>query len=646
MINVPNNQLNVNQINETLTNLVKAIGQFTVPCPVCYKEYHRVGQHAKAAHSIPTQDFKKTYRYTTAAGAAAYKLLKLYGGRNDKYIEQTICYKTGKPIYITYDASLLADGTAAQPNIAPWNKYISVRKVISHLRGTRTYGVTFHDYRTKFFGFDIDFYLTSPTNQALTIVLLVDTLRRLNIPEDCIHILGSGMKGFHIDLYFDEWMPISALLKLGQRVLELTGLDNSSRYVKVEFRPEGVEGGRGVRLPLGMHQQTGIVMEYLDFSTFTVEPYPNQYEYLLYSTKTISKRDFYSNIYPNVQHPIRYQTKGISSAKNNVVPIQKPIVRRHYTHSELEDFLVTGLKHHGTRHNVTLGLAILLKEKGYSPPQVISELTDWSKHKINGCSKSTREQIGDDIKLITDYTFTKDYHLEEPETKWLLTDTDVKKVLSCDYLALAEQKTLAVHFMIRRRYGKDAYYPQKPIAAMTGVTSRTVRKHIAKFRKLGILKLTYRGNSFRKHSNKYEIVDYQKDFDFYVHALSFEKRDINSETFIKALKHFLPTSFIRARYSFYLYHVRIKGVKMKGYTVSVHPTIPSKTQPLPQDKLTLRQKQIVARNIFEQETGQALSPSFIEKIISLFLWVRSQKRKYGAVFAKLYFSKGTYYLRC
>jgi hypothetical protein len=170
---------------------------------------------------------------------------------------------------------------------------------------------------------------------------------------------------------------------------------------------------------------------------------------------------------------------------------------------------------------------------------------------------------------------------------------------------------------------------------MTGVTSRTVRKHTAKFRKLGLLKLTYRGNSFRMHSNKYEILDYQE---FYVHALSFEKEDINSETFIKALKHFLPIEFIRARYSFYLYHVRIKGVKMTGYTRKLHPAIPSKTHPLPTLKLTPPQKQIVARKIFEQQ--------FISKIISLFLWVRSQKRKYGAVFAKLFFRKGPYYLRC
>jgi len=441
------------------------------------------------------------------------------------------------------------------------------------------------------------------------------------------------MKGFHIDLYFDDWMPISALLKLGQRVLELTKFANTQPYVTVEFRPESVKGGRGVRLPLGMHQATGAVMQYMD--DLGLSPQPNQYEYLLYSTNTISKKDFFKNIYPNVQHPIRYQTKGISWAKNNVVPINRPIVRRHYTRSELEGFLVTGLKHHGTRHNVTLGLAILLKERGHSAPQVIRQLTSFCDNKLNGCSKSTREQCLYDIQLITDYTFTKDYHLEEPETKWLLTDTDVKTILSCDYLALAEQKTLATHFILRRRYGKDAYYPQEPIAAMTGVTSRTVRKHTAKFRELGLLKLTYRGNSFRMHSNKYEILDYQE---FYVHALSFERRDINSETFIKALKHFLPTEFIKARYSRYLNSVRINPVTLTGYTIELHPAIPSKTQPLPRIPLTPPQKQLVARKIFE--------PKFIEKIIGLFLWVRSQKRKYGAVFAKLSFSKGPYYLRC
>jgi hypothetical protein len=625
---ITHNQPNVNNIiHQTQENLVEAIGQFTVPCPICGEDYHRVGQHAQAKHGIIIADFKDTYHYTTATGAAAYKLLRLYGGRTDRYIEQTISHKTGKPIYVTYDAT-------TQLHLHPWDRFLGLRKVISHLRGTRTYGVTFHDYRAKFFGFDIDFYFTSPGNQQIILLMLIGTLKSLNIPRDCIHLLGSGMKGFHIDLYFDDWIPIQHLLELGKRVLELTELANTPPYVTVEFRPEAISGGRGIRLPLGIHQATGAVMQYLNDPVY-LKPYPNQYEYLLYSTNTILRQDFYKYIYPNVQHPIRYQTKGISWAKNNVVPIKKPIVRRHYTRSELEGFLVTGLKHHGTRHNVTLGLAILLKERGHSPPQVISELTDWSKHKRNGCSKSTRDEIVDDIQLITDYTFTRDYHLEEPETKWLLTDTDVKKILENIYLSLAEHKTLAAYFMIRRRYGKDAYYPQEIIAAMAGITSRTVRKHTTNFINLGILKLTYRGNSFRMHSNKYEILDYQ---DFYVNALAFEKEDINSETFIKALKHFLPIDFIKARYSHYLVNVRINPVSLTGYTRKLHPAIPSKTQPIPTIKLTPPQKQIVARKIFEQK--------FIEGIISLFLWVRSQKRKYGAVFAKLFVSKGAYYLRC
>ncbi len=75
-------------INIQQNDLVYNVSEFTIPCPICGEEYHRVGQHAKAKHGIVTADFKDIYHYTTAPQAAAYRLLKLYDGRRDRYIEQ------------------------------------------------------------------------------------------------------------------------------------------------------------------------------------------------------------------------------------------------------------------------------------------------------------------------------------------------------------------------------------------------------------------------------------------------------------------------------------------------------------------------------------------------------------------------------
>ena len=610
-------------INIQQNDLVYNVSELTIPCPICGEEYHRVGQHAKAKHGIVIADFKDVYHYTTAPQAAAYRLLKLYDGRRDRYIEQL-----GKSSYVTIDAS--------DPWVRPYNRYLTVRKVTSHVYGSHTYGVTFHNYTSKVFVFDIDFYFTRPGNQELYVRMLVDALNRAQIPHQQIHVLKSGLKGYHIDLYFDQRMPISALLSFASWAVREAALEGLEPYVKVEFRPEKIQGGRGVRLPLGYHKATGERMVYLD--TLSLQPVENQFEYLLYQTHHISKDDFFEYVYPIIKQPQKeiFIIPSISETKR-ILPTTPPVTKR-YTRNELDDLYENGLKHHGTRHNATLGIAIKLKEDGKSKLEVRQLLEQWSENKTNGCSTSTIQQRKDDAARIVDYVFKNDCHLEAPEdVEWLLTDTDVVTILGYHYLTLAEQKTLAIFFMIRRHFGPDAYYPQELIATIARVDVRTVRNHINKFIILGILRLTYRGNQFNTHSNKYEIRDYSDD---YVIALSFAKADITGEAFVKAMKCMVSQDFLIARYSYYLRTIRIQPVQKDGYSIKTHPSIPSPQNPLPQMKLTTPQKQIVGRKIFE-----CLSP-----IIAVFRFVRSFKKKHGSAWTKeifqFSFARAKYNLKC
>jgi len=617
-------------INTEKIDLVYNPSKLTIPCPICGQEYHRVGQHAKAQHDLPTDEFRKIYHYTTAPQAAAYRLLKLYGGRGDRYIEQLYAGK-GKSSYVTVDAN--------EPWVREYDRYLGVRKVTSHLYGSHTYGVTFHDYTSKVFVFDFDFFFTSPDNQKSCVYGLVDVLNRAQIPLKQIHLLKSGLKGYHIDLYFDRRMPISALLSFASWAVHEANLEGLEPHLKVEFRPEKVTGGRGVRLPLGIHQSTGERMVYLNTVSIgesgcttafkghesLFEPVLNQLEYLLYQTHQISGDDFFKYVYPIIKVPQKeiFLIKSISETKR-ILPTKPPVTRR-YTRDELKDLYENGLKHRGTRHHATLGMAIKLKEEGKGKQEVIRLLEQWSKNKTNGASKSTFQQRKDDVARIVDYVFLNDCHLEaKDDLEWLLTDTDVTQILNYHYLTLAEQKTLAIFFMLRRHFGKDAYYPQELIANLASVNVRTVRNHITKLIKLGILRLTYQGNLFNMHSNKYQIRDYQ---DGYVVGLSFAKADLTGEAFVKAMKSMVSEEFIRARYSYYLRTVRIQPVQRDNCTIKFHPSIPSPQTPLPQIKITTPQKKLVGRKIFE-----ALSP-----IVAVFRFVRSFKKKHGAAWTKKIF---------
>ena len=665
------------EINRTESNLVDELDKLIIPCPICNRMYHRVAAHAQAKHGISIHQFKETFHYTTATQACAYRLLRLYGGRSDIYIEQI--YKGhGQSDYITIDGNA--------PETPVWNSFLGTRKAVTHLRGGRTFGVLFWDYHTRVLVFDFDFYPGTPiSNQQLYVERIFDPLYKLQIPRKCIHVLKSGLKGFHVDLYFDKFMPTQTLLTFAKHVVKKAGLDGLEPCVKVELRPENPIGGRGVRLPLGVHIATGERMMYLD-SHF--KPAPNQFHYLLYQTKQISRDDFFKYTYPKViqqeqfirkQEQIERQLglsivdcrlmieRTINNHKSSIINPKAPHseFRRHYTREELDDFYENGLSSFGTRHNVTLGLAIRLKEQGHSvspakrqasvnsQKEVRELLYEWSRKKAPPYSQSTLKARIEDVNAIVKYVFEKDCHLDEPEdSQWLITDSDLVTILNYHYLTLAEQKTLAIIFMIRRHFGQDAYYPQQLCATLLGVDVRTVRNHIKKFINLSILALTYRGNSFFMHSNKYKIRDFKEDYTF---AFAFPKAQVNGETFVKAMKRIVSEKLMKARYSYYLRKVRLNPVRRQDGKMArwqekttaplpssplaflVHPSIPSPlTIETPKIGDNSQQEKLVARKIFE-----SLSP-----IIAIFRLVRSVKRKHGSYLGKQIFRDVAYYMKC
>ncbi|MEK6953757.1 MAG: hypothetical protein AABX01_02025, partial [Candidatus Micrarchaeota archaeon] len=360
------------EINRTESNLVDELDKLIIPCPICNRMYHRVAAHAQAKHGISIQEFKETFHYTTATQACAYRLLRLYGGRSDIYIEQI--YKGhGLSGYITIDGNA--------PETPVWNSFLGTRKAVTHLRGGRTFGVLFRDYYTRVLVFDFDFYPGTPiSNQQLYVERIFDPLYKLQIPRRCIHVLKSGLKGFHVDLYFDKFMPTQVLLTFARHIVKKAGLDGLEPCVKVELRPENPIGGRGVRLPLGVHIATGERMMYYvpplggvgGGSNSQFKPAPNQFHYLLYQTKQISRDDFFKYTYPKViqqekfirkqeqierQLSVSIPTFTPCKGNDNIThpyPSYPPpappkrgegnknqlssVGRRHYTREELDDF--------------------------------------------------------------------------------------------------------------------------------------------------------------------------------------------------------------------------------------------------------------------------------------------------------------------
>ena len=302
-----------NKINNQKKKITEELSNFTIPCPVCGEQYHRVAQHVKKAHGIEIPTFKETYYYTTATGALANRILYLYAPKRDRYIQQYIYeQKDGTPItdYRTNNQDL------------DWDKYLTTKKLIAHIRGTQTLGGLFYPYASKVLIFDIDSYIESigyffnpldpwcisfqRNNASTPTFFLIEELLDTGIKEEYIHILYSGAKGFHIVLFFDEFIDLRTLTSFGNFIINRTkreiflswGEPDGEDFAKfnIELRPEG-RNGRGVKFPLGIHLSTGERMEFCSRGPF-FPPVENQYEYLLYKTKRIEKSFFLQKVFP------------------------------------------------------------------------------------------------------------------------------------------------------------------------------------------------------------------------------------------------------------------------------------------------------------------------------------------------------------
>lgn len=86
-----------------------------------------------------------------------------------------------------------------------------------HLCGKKTIGIFYCKGASKFLCFDID------DKDELKPRLLISALKEAGIREEDIHLESSGMKGWHIWLFFSQPIQIARLVHFGKLMLERIG---------------------------------------------------------------------------------------------------------------------------------------------------------------------------------------------------------------------------------------------------------------------------------------------------------------------------------------------------------------------------------------------------------------------------------------
>lgn len=339
-----------------------------------------------------------------------------------------------------------------------------------HLEGKETVGVFAGSQITKYICFDVDTREHAERDTRHLVNVLVDDY---NISRDDIHISLSGNKGIHAELYLDKVISY----KMAERFYNDVRIKAGFSKEQVEMRP--MANAQAVKLPLGINRKTGKRCYYVDSHTF--KPIENL-EHIL--TIEPMSADFFeiefSELEPiiiNEEHAEEL-TETISSINTNTIDLENTL-------QYVEDVLAYGhIKQSGTRNNMTLALAIYLKEHyGAQQEDVVNHITNimLTSKQEHGTVSSTEKFIKSETKRIVNVVYKYDYKLIKKNR-----DVEIYKQEVLDILNIKEKhlkQLYLIHLIQSKRHAKanGDYFITYDTMSNMGATKNT--KSLAKYMK-------------------------------------------------------------------------------------------------------------------------------------------------------------------
>jgi len=236
----------------------------------------------------------------------------------------------------------------------PNKKYIHVRstvtidQIISHLRGEVSIGApSAYNDLSRWVCMDID----SPVPELLKRARVM--LKEKGLPS---HVSLSGGGGYHLILFLEKPVPLFQAQEVSrelERVAKTIGL----QYCKISPSPYG-RGGDCIKLPLGLHPETG---DYCSFLDENFKPVENSLS-LLSSIETVG------NFTLTKHDKVNKYTGEIITEFPDVIS-QRPCINRLWRE---------GIQASGTRHHVTCVIANSIARTRLIPGQdKEAAIIDW-----------------------------------------------------------------------------------------------------------------------------------------------------------------------------------------------------------------------------------------------------------------------------
>jgi hypothetical protein len=309
-------------------------------------------------------------------------------------------------------------------------------------------------------------------------------LRKIGICNDDIHVEFSGSKGYHVWLLIDDTLPIKRLVAFGKWVISQMG-DYSD---KIELRPESISG-KGIRLPMGLHQGSGKWSRWVDHQ---LQPFADQ-DFL--SIQPMQK-DTLNNIITDAltirevrtleRRPIGDVDDWLEEADRQLGHIKPPIRHNSALRKYAERLIKSGISEddlaqgHG-RHYAQFFVACLFKENGYDQSDVIEMTTQWAlRERASGRSDSNESTIRRDIKKNVRQIFKYDLGLYDSQGRpFEVFKSDV--MFTQQFFRANVRRVLWALVIYYRIYGKEDgtfWIAWSDIQLMIGAGPNTVQKYL------------------------------------------------------------------------------------------------------------------------------------------------------------------------
>lgn len=382
-------------------------------------------------------------------------------------------------LFISYRQSFISqkvDGSYLRISHYPLNDG-TLRK---HLNGDETVGIFSGEYTTKFVSFDVDTKENAELDTRHLINVLVDDF---NFNRDDIHVSLSGKKGFHIDLYFTKNISNQLIKKFYLDVLDRAEFTTK----QIELRPLP---NVGMKLPGGTHKVTKNVCWYIDKNTFKpiedmnyildIEPIPPdviETEYANLEPVILEKSEIEE--FHDLADTVKINTEEIEDCSGNI------------------NFVLENnhLRFPNTRNNMTLVLAMYLREQNFSKDKTISIIESIminTKKNYSDLIESSITRIKSQTKHIVETTYKKGYKLKARAKDVRITRDEILDILSIKEWHL--KQLYLIHLVQSKRYAEENgnyYMTYKTMSAMGSTKNETSLinyiKQLGKLEKIDVI---------------------------------------------------------------------------------------------------------------------------------------------------------------